>query len=135
MTRQGPNYHDDPRNDADNTTKYIVRNEGDTRRARLGSDMARVGLGLPEEYSLESKIVFASEESKRIAKFIENSDLQDPRIKNHLLLMIDAALQSGAITTDESAGLHHYIEHAEGFSDAPTSKTDVRSLQMPKGDR
>lgn len=129
MSRQGPNYHDDPRLEAGEQPDFIPKTEADRRRARLGSDMARTALGLDEENSLESKVDFISDESLRIQKLITNSDLQNPQIKSRLNFMIDAGAQRGAITADEASGLRHYLEHAEGFTDNLGRERDTKELR------
>ena len=129
MTRQGPNYHDDPRFETDFGDSHIPITELQRRINKNGIDLARAAINLESHYQVEEKVPFISPEAKRLEGLIEKSDIKDPRIRERIRLMIDAAEQRGAITADEAAGLRHYLEHAEGFDDSLGRKRDFREAQ------
>lgn len=131
MTRQGPNYQDDPRLETDTAEPTPVITELDRRTNRRGADMARVAMGKPEQYSLDSKIEFESAEAQRIARLAGKSDLSSPQIKARIVFMIEAAERRGAdvLSADEAAGLRHYLDNAEGFDDNLGRDLDFRERQ------
>lgn len=131
MTRQSPDFHDNPRRETQSEAdeQQRVLGEAERRTVRRGTDMARLAIGLEPIHTPEESSPFLGEESKRLASLIDKSDISSPVIKNRILFMIEAARQREAITAEEAAGLKDFLEHAEGFSDAPKSDRDIRERQ------
>lgn len=127
MNRYNADYHDDPRLETGvepNPNVSAKITERQRRINKMGADAVRKAIGKDEIYTDEEKIPFDSEPAQKIAQLIDNSDIQDARIKNRLRQMIEDELSGGAISLQEAQGLRHYIDHAEGFSDEPTRPKD-----------
>lgn len=130
MNRYNADYHDDPRRETEDEpgTPEVI-NERQRRINKMGSDAVRKALGQDAIYTEEEKISFDSETATRLARLIDNSDIEDARIKNRLLEMIENELAAAAISLQEAQGLRHYLQHAEGVSDEPTRPKDWRESQ------
>lgn len=132
MTKQGPNYSDDPRMEAGDYTinDGILPPTEETRRsARRGSDEVREAMGKKAIHPIDSKIAFTSDSAKKIERWINNSDIRDGRIKNIVHKRINSALEAGLITGDEADGLRNYLGKAEGLSNDPGRDLDWREKQ------
>lgn len=125
MNRYNADYHDDPRRETeDEPGAYIELSERQKRVNKLGHDAVRSTLGKDPLYTDEEKVPFDSEMATHLAKLIENSDLDQARVKNHLLGMIESELTAGTITLQEAQGLRHFVYNTKGFSDEPTRPKD-----------
>jgi hypothetical protein len=130
MPKQGPNFSDDPRLETVDPSKKLPKaDEMDRRNNRYGIDLLRTQQGLKPKYSIESKVPFVYSEAQRIQSLIKNSDLGKPYVKLLITNIINNAFTSGVITEDESKGLLHYLEHAEGFSDERARDPDWQEIQ------
>lgn len=131
MTRQGPDFHDNPRRETQSEAdeQQRVLNEAEKRTLRRGTDMARVAIGKPEVFGIDEKLAFVSDEAQRLERLITNSDIKNPNVRSRIVFMMGAALDRAAISEDEAKGLAHYLENTDGFSDESTRPKDVRESQ------
>jgi len=95
------------------------------------TDNGRSVLGKAPQYPAYEKQAFLSDESKRIERMINNSDVNKPQIRRVIEDKILEALISNQISEPEAeALLYHLEETAEYQSDIVPRPKDVREVQF-----